>query len=140
MKRAAVASVAAIVVALAVLGGGYAVAGTAGADSKPALGPGLVTVDIGIRYSKFSLSALEVRPGTTVRFLVHNDDPIHHEFIVGDAAVHARHAQGSEAVHPPVPGEVSVEPARHRRDVLRVRSSRASTSSRATCPATSPTA
>ena len=110
MKRAAVASVAAIVVALAVLGGGYAVAGTAGADSKPVLGPGLVTVDVGIRYSKFSLSALEVRPGTTVRFLVHNDDPIHHEFIVGDAAVHARHAQGSEAVHPPVPGEVSVGP------------------------------
>ena len=43
MKRAAVASVAAIVVALAVLGGSYAVAGTAGADSKPVLGPGLVT-------------------------------------------------------------------------------------------------
>jgi uncharacterized cupredoxin-like copper-binding protein len=45
-----------------------------------------------------------------VRFLVHNDDPIRHEFIVGDAAVHARHVQGSEAVHPPVPGEVSVAP------------------------------
>ena len=47
-----------------------------------------MTVDVGIHYSKFSFSTLSVRPGTTVRFLVHNDDPIHHEFIVGDAAVH----------------------------------------------------
>jgi uncharacterized cupredoxin-like copper-binding protein len=80
------------------------------AASNPALGPGLVTVDVGIHYSQFSFSTLHVRPGTLVRFLVHNDDPIHHEFIVGDAAVHARHAHGSEATHPPVPGEVSVAP------------------------------
>jgi uncharacterized cupredoxin-like copper-binding protein len=80
----------------------------AGASSE--LGPGLVTVDVGIHYSKFSFSQLRVRAGTLVRFVVHNDDPIHHEFIVGDASVHARHEAGTEAVHPPVPGEVSVAP------------------------------
>ena len=69
-----------------------------------------MTVDVGIRYSKFSFSTLHVRAGTLVRFVVHNDDPIHHEFIVGDASVHARHQAGTEASHPPVPGEVSVLP------------------------------
>ncbi len=100
-----------LLVAAATAVGGYAMNAGAHAEGAPAaLGPGLVTVDIGIHYSKFSLSTLHVRTGTVVRFLIHNDDPIHHEFIVGDAAVHARHEQGKEATHPPVPGEVSVAP------------------------------
>jgi uncharacterized cupredoxin-like copper-binding protein len=90
--------------------GGYATTGAAHAASDTALGPGLVTVDVGIHYSHFSFSALKVHQGTLVRFLVHNDDPIHHEFIVGDASVHLRHERGSESTHPPVPGEVSVAP------------------------------
>ena len=45
-----------------------------------------------------------------MRFVVRNHDPIRHELIVGPPEVHARHAAGHEAVHPPVPGEVSVEP------------------------------
>ncbi|MDQ1465884.1 MAG: hypothetical protein QOH10_299 [Actinomycetota bacterium] len=90
---------------------GYAVSDTAhAADTKPALGPGLVTVTVGIHYSRFSTSTVHVRAGSTVRFLIRNQDPIHHEFIVGDASVHARHERGSESVHPPVPGEVSVGP------------------------------
>jgi uncharacterized cupredoxin-like copper-binding protein len=100
-----------LLVASATAVGGYAMNGRAHAEAAPAaLGPGLVTVDVGIRYSKFSISTLHVRTGTVVRFLIHNDDPIHHEFIVGDAAVHLRHEQGKEATHPPVPGEVSVAP------------------------------
>lgn len=104
----------ALVVALLVGGataiGGYATNTDAHAAANPALGPGLVTVDVGIHYSHFSISTLRVQPGTVVRFLVHNDDPIHHEFIVGDASVHLRHEAGKEASHPPVPGEVSVAP------------------------------
>jgi len=101
----------AILVAAATAVGGYAMNSGAQAQSVPAaLGPGLVTVDVGIHYSKFSFSTLHVRTGTVVRFLVHNDDPIHHEFIVGDASVHLRHEQGKEATHPPVTGEVSVKP------------------------------
>jgi uncharacterized cupredoxin-like copper-binding protein len=41
---------------------------------------------------------------------VRNDDPINHEFIVGDASVHRRHERGRESAHPPVPGEVSIGP------------------------------
>lgn len=102
------AGVIAIVTAVVVTLAGYSQARAEG--SGAALGPGLVTVDVGIRYSRFSLSTLHVHPGTLVRFVVHNDDPIHHEFIVGDASVHLRHERGTEAVHPPVPGEVSVSP------------------------------
>jgi uncharacterized cupredoxin-like copper-binding protein len=100
----------ALVVAAATAVGGYAMNSDAHAQPVTALGPGLVTVDVGIHYSKFSFSTLRVRPGTLVRFLVHNDDPIHHEFIVGDASVHRKHELGTHATHPPVPGEVSVAP------------------------------
>ena len=48
--------------------------------------------------------------GTLVRFVVTNLDPIHHEFIVGGPAVHAEHESGHEPFHPPVPGEVAVDP------------------------------
>lgn len=100
----------AFVVAAATAVGGYAMNTDAHAQPPTTLGPGLVTVDVGIHYSKFSFSTLRVKPGTIVKFLVHNDDPIHHEFIVGDASVHRKHELGSEATHPPVPGEVSVAP------------------------------
>ena len=94
--------------AIVTLVGGYAVADARHADASTALGPGLVTVTVDIHYSKFSLSTLQVRAGTTVRFLVRNHDPIAHEFIVGDEAVHRRHELGTHPAHPPVPGEVSV--------------------------------
>jgi uncharacterized cupredoxin-like copper-binding protein len=106
LVRSAVAVGAAIVTAV----GGYAISDSAHADPPTVLGPGLVTVTVDVHYSKFSISTLRVRQGSTVRFLIRNDDPIHHEFIVGDSQVHARHEKGSEATHPPVPGEVSVGP------------------------------
>jgi len=105
-----VRSTAALVVAGAVALTGYAMNTDAVAQSDSAVGPGLVTVDVAVHYSKFSMSTLRVHKGTLVRFLIHNDDPIHHEFIVGDASVHRRHQSGREASHPPVPGEVSVAP------------------------------
>jgi uncharacterized cupredoxin-like copper-binding protein len=97
-----------VVVALATLVAGYAIADSREADASTTLGPGLVTVTVDIHYSHFSISTLHVRQGTTVRFLVRNHDPIEHEFIVGDRQVHLRHERGTEAAHPPVPGEVSV--------------------------------
>ena len=97
-------------VAVATTLGGFAFEHAHRAEASSTLGPGLVTVDVGIHHSRFSFSQLRVHAGSLVRFVVHNDDPIHHEFIVGDASVHARHQAGNEAVHPPVPGEVSVAP------------------------------
>ncbi len=93
---------------VATTGAGYAVAADP-ADAEPVLGPGLVTVRVEIDYSVFELDDLRVAPGTTVRFVVVNRDPIKHEFVVGDSSVHTRHEQGSEARHPPVPGEVSID-------------------------------
>jgi uncharacterized cupredoxin-like copper-binding protein len=84
--------------------------GVADAHAPSVLGPGLVTVTVDVHYSHFSISTLHVHQGTTVRFLIVNGDPIHHEFIVGPEAVHRAHELGTEATHPPIPGEVSVAP------------------------------
>jgi uncharacterized cupredoxin-like copper-binding protein len=89
---------------------GYALDDAASADTHVQYGPGLRTVRISIQYSKFSTDEIHVVAGQTVRFVVRNDDPINHEFIVGDASVHLRHERGTESAHPPVPGEVSIGP------------------------------
>jgi uncharacterized cupredoxin-like copper-binding protein len=68
------------------------------------------TVALGIHYSRFSTNEIVVKAGTTVRFDVANDDPILHELIVGPPEVHERHENGTEAAHPPRPGEVTVQP------------------------------
>lgn len=102
--------VAAALVALAVMGGGYGVAALRdGGRVAPALGPGEVTVQVAIDHSLFHTGPLRVVTGTRVRFVVVNRDPIGHEFIVGPPEVHARHAAGHEARHPSTPGEVSVD-------------------------------
>ena len=101
------------VVVLAALGVTVARAAGVGRDAGATAmgGPGeTVTVDVRIEHSRFTPSRLVVRRGTTVRFAVRNDDPIGHELIVGGPAVHARHEAGTEAKHPPRPGEVSVDP------------------------------
>jgi uncharacterized cupredoxin-like copper-binding protein len=73
-----------------------------------AAGEGVETVEITIHYSDFDPSTLEFPPGMTVRFVVRNTDPIDHEFILGDTRVQDVHELGTEAHHPPRPGEMSV--------------------------------
>ena len=100
----------------ALLAGGVALAlslGAVGCNDDPAedaLGPGTVTVEVELHHSRFRPAKLRVVEGTTVRFVVRNTDPIDHELIVGDDAVHRRHERGSEPFHEPKPGEVSVAP------------------------------
>lgn len=103
------AAVVAVVVFGVVASAGDAIDGAESGEDE-VLGPGLVTVDVEVHHSRFGLGPLRVRPGTTVQFVVRNRDPINHEIVVGDDAVHARHERGSERVHPPVPGEVSLGP------------------------------
>ena len=43
-----------------------------------------------------------------MRFVIRNYDPIDHEWIVGDAAVHALHRTGTEMHHGARPTEVSI--------------------------------
>jgi uncharacterized cupredoxin-like copper-binding protein len=84
------------------------VALAAAACSQAAAAPAERTVPVRIHYSAFSLGHLDVAPGETVRFVVTNTDPIDHEFIVGDDAVQDAHELGTEAYHPPRPGEITI--------------------------------
>ena len=70
---------------------------------------GPTTIEITVHHSKFVPSAVHVRPGATVRFVVHNTDPIEHEFIVGDQATQDMHEVGTDALHNG-PGAVSLRP------------------------------
>jgi uncharacterized cupredoxin-like copper-binding protein len=97
-------------VTVLVTGVGYALAASVANPEMVPLGPGDVTVEIDIHHSRFQPDRLEVVAGTRVRFLVVNDDPIHHELITGGPEVHLRHANGTEAEHPSIPGEVTVGP------------------------------
>lgn len=110
MRRFLGPMAAAAVVASVVGIAGYALDRDGAPPHGDVLGPGEVTVELGVEHSRFGFDRLEVRPGTTVRFEVRNTDPIAHELIIGDDAVHRRHATGTEAFHAPVPGEVSVGP------------------------------
>ncbi len=65
-------------------------------------------VTITIHYSRFSPSVIEVPAGVPITFTLRNDDPIDHEWLIGDAAFHARHRAGTEAVHGDRPDEVSL--------------------------------
>ncbi|MEO7118724.1 MAG: plastocyanin/azurin family copper-binding protein [Candidatus Limnocylindrales bacterium] len=63
---------------------------------------------IRIHYSRFIPEAVQVPYGEPVLFEIHNDDPIDHEWIVGDAALHARHRTGTEPSHGDRPTEQSI--------------------------------
>ena len=78
-----------------------------GGGARAADGP--ETVVITVHHSRFVPSAVRVRPGATVRFVVHNTDPIEHELIVGDEATQRIHEVGTDALHQG-PGAVSVAP------------------------------
>jgi uncharacterized cupredoxin-like copper-binding protein len=78
------------------------------ACTRAAAAPSARTVVITIRHSAFQPPEVHVRPGETIRFVIRNTDPIDHEFIVGDLAVQDAHERGTEAYHPPRPGEVTV--------------------------------
>jgi uncharacterized cupredoxin-like copper-binding protein len=66
------------------------------------------TVYVRIHYSRFEPASFAFSPGETVTFVVENTDPIDHEFILGDEAVQLAHERGTEAFHPPRPGEMTV--------------------------------
>ena len=93
-------AVALISLAVAVLAA--AVFATAAATAGP------VTVEIHVRYSHYSPATVRVPIGRPVRFVLVNEDPIDHEWIVGDAAVHDRHRNGTEARHDARSTEVTI--------------------------------
>lgn len=85
-----------------------ALAAVAASACTPADASSGVTVNIRIHYSKFDPTGITVPAGVPVTYVIRNDDPIDHEWLIGDAAFHARHRTGTEAVHGDRPNEVSV--------------------------------
>jgi uncharacterized cupredoxin-like copper-binding protein len=72
-------------------------------------GQGLSTsIELEIHYSRFNPSAFAVPVGVPITITLRNDDPIDHEWIVGDEAVHAVHRVDTEPLHPDRPTEVVI--------------------------------
>ena len=65
-------------------------------------------VIVNVNHSRFDPASFEFETGTTVRFVIHNGDPIDHEFLLGDEADQERHENGTHAEHGAIPGEVSL--------------------------------
>ena len=70
--------------------------------------PAPVAVEVGIDNSRFDPVHITVDRGTTVTFTIRNDDPLDHEFILGDLAVQLAHERGSDTHHDGTDGAVSV--------------------------------
>ena len=87
-----------VVVALLLL----AAAATAGCAAEPR------TVTITIHHSAFDLPEVRVPRGVPVTFVLVNEDPIDHEWLVGDAAFHDAHRTGTHESHDEVPTELTV--------------------------------
>jgi uncharacterized cupredoxin-like copper-binding protein len=87
--------------AIALLIGAAVVAGCAAS-------PAPQRVEILIRYSHFTPAEVTVPHGVPVTFVLVNEDPIDHEWLIGDAPFHERHRTGTEPVHGERPDEVSV--------------------------------
>jgi uncharacterized cupredoxin-like copper-binding protein len=81
-----------------------------------------VEIPITIHWSHFEPSAVTVPLGRPVTFVITNTDPIDHEWIVGDAALHQRHRTGTEPVHNARPTVVSIPALAERRTTVTFRS------------------
>lgn len=99
IRAVALAGVAAV---LAAAGIAFA---TAGEDASP-----VTSGTIAIHFSKFVAPELTVPLGVPVTFTLVNNDPIEHEWIIGDKAAHARHRTGTEPFHDQVQTEVTLKP------------------------------
>jgi len=93
-SRRRAATVAALLLAVAA-----AVAGCA---------PSAQTKTITIHYSAFDQPALTVPAGVPITFVLVNEDPIDHEWLIGDDAFHDAHRTGTHASHGAVPTEVTI--------------------------------
>ena len=76
------------------------------------------SMEIQIRYSRFVPAQVTVPAGVPVTFVLRNDDPIDHEWLVGDEEMHAVHRTGTEPIHGDIPTEVFVPALETRRTIV----------------------
>jgi len=94
---------------------GLAVAAVSGiAANAVARSTDPIMIPITIHFSHYDPAAVTVPVGRPVTFVITNTDPIDHEWIVGDAALHERHRTGTEPFHNARPTEITI-PARTER-------------------------
>ncbi len=94
---------------------GLAVAAVSGiAANAVARSTDPIIIPITIHFSHYDPAAVTVPVGRPVTFVITNTDPIDHEWIVGDAALHERHRTGTESFHNARPTEITI-PARTER-------------------------
>lgn len=96
---------------LALLGGVALALGLTGVAAAWVGAPGLrgqQRTEITMRYSSFGPAVVTATAGQPITIVLRNDDPIDHEWLVGDEAFHDRHRNGTEAHHGSRPTEVSV--------------------------------
>lgn len=103
--------------------GGVAAALAANGDDLPPRRPSdppavSTAVEIVIHYSHFEPSQFAVPVGVPVTITLRNTDPIDHEWIVGDEAVHAIHRTGTELLHPSRPTEVVIPAGESRTTIV----------------------
>ncbi|HUG47969.1 MAG TPA: cupredoxin domain-containing protein [Candidatus Limnocylindria bacterium] len=75
------------------------------------------TIEIQMRYSRFEPVQITVPAGVPVTFVLRNEDPIDHEWIVGDAELHEIHRVGTH-LHGDLPTEVFVPALESRRTTV----------------------
>lgn len=95
----------------AALGAGM-VAGVVGRPAAPA------AIEIQVHFSAFEPASITVSAGRPITFVLANTDPIDHEWIVGDAASHARHRTGTEPAHDARPTEITLPALTERRTTI----------------------
>jgi uncharacterized cupredoxin-like copper-binding protein len=100
--------------AIMAMGAGAVALAAGGDDDLPAV----TNVEIVIRYSHFEPAEIAVPVGVPVTITLRNTDPIDHEWIVGDDAVHAVHRTGTELLHPTRPTEVVIPAGESRTTVV----------------------
>jgi len=66
------------------------------------------TITVEIEHSAFIPQQLKVGAGERVHFVLINNDPIDHEFIIGDEHIQLIHEKGTESHHGARDGEISV--------------------------------
>ena len=85
-----------------------------GAALLPACTSGTQMITVDMRFSHYTPVAIRVHKGETVRFKLVNQDPITHEFIIGDAALQQRFELSHPENHNGKPGQATVTPGETR--------------------------
>lgn len=100
--RARLAIGAGLVTLVVALGAAAMVLANSGGSTRP------TSIEIDIHYSHFEPATISVPVGVPVTITLRNNDPIDHEWIVGDAEVQAKHRTGTELLHPSRPTELVI--------------------------------